>query len=483
MSERPNIVVLVLDSVRADALSCYTGGGLTPNIDAIAEEGLLFENAFAPATWTVPTHASLFTAAYPSEHGTDKGNSYLNPAYTTLAQRLRSAGYETVMYSNNVHLTDEFGFTRGFDVSETSHAVSNDENVINWNDFIANRAHDTGVKKYFEILDHVWGNRNKDLIKSLRNAIQLKYNYHFGDNGAQATNRFLRNYDFADPSFVFVNYMEAHNPFEPPEDYGADDPSPNIEGWRFDSGMPDAKLTEEQLTTLRKNYRGEIAYLDEKIGEVYDELVDENTVFVITADHGVAIGEHGYLYHGTGLYNPVTKVPLIITGAGRTGRVDSSVGIIGLYRTVCQLADINPEDGVKRPIRGEDLLAVEEDTDVFMQRQGQNDDFVELVRSELGETAASKADSHDWGLVRGKYKYLREWNPEAATWASEEGELYDYVFDPREEQELEDANVRGAMRASLNEIANSLDPKENNGGVSDLNEEVSDRLKELGYIT
>ncbi|WP_247009121.1 sulfatase [Halorientalis litorea] len=483
MSERPDIVVLMLDSVRADALSCYAGGDLTPNIDAIADDGLLFENAFAPATWTVPTHASLFTGAYPGEHGTDKGNSYLNPSYTTLAERLSGAGYETVLYSNNVHLTDEFGFTRGFDVAESSHAVSDDENVIDWNEFIAGRDHDSGPRKYLEILGHVWKNRDKDVVQSLRNASQLKYNYHFGDNGARATNRFLTDYEFDSPSFVFVNYMEAHNPFEPPDGYGTDEGSPDVEGWKYDSGMPGADLTDEQKETLKENYRGEIAYLDERIGDVYDELVDENTVFVVTADHGVAIADHGYLYHGTGLYNPVTKVPLVVAGTDRSGRIDHSVGLIGLYRTVCQLAGIDPEEGVDSTIRGSDWLSVDANRDVYMERQGQAADFVEQVRAVQGNRAAAEADKYERALVRGRHKYIREWDPETESWATEGGELYDYVETPDESTELDDEDVRATMRAALDDVADSLEPRENTGGVSDLDSDVEDRLQELGYIT
>lgn len=483
MAENPNIVVLMLDSVRADAVSCYSGGDLTPNIDAIAENGLLFENAFAPATWTVPTHASLFTGAYPSEHGTDKGNSYLNPEYTTLAERLSASGYQTVLYSNNVHLTDEFGFTRGFDVTESSHAVSDDKNVINWNEFIATRDHDSDPRKYIEILRHLWRNRDKNVIQSVRNAAQLKYNYHFGDNGARATNQFLTSCEFDSPSFVFVNYMEAHNPFNPPAGYGVDEDPPSVEGWKYDNGMPSSELTGEEIKTLWKNYRGEIAYLDERIGEVYDEIVGEDTVFVITADHGVAITEHNHLYHGTGLYNPVTKVPLIIAGADQTGRVEHSVGIISLYRTICKLAGITPCDSVDKPIRGQDLLSTHENQDVFMQRQGQNSDFVERVREELGEMAAADADKHNWGLVRGPHKYIREWDPEAEEWASGDGELYNYAIDPGENIDMDDPEVRAEMRAALDDVADSLKPVENTSCVDDLDPDIEDRLEKLGYIS
>jgi arylsulfatase A-like enzyme len=471
----------MLDSMRADALSCYAGGELTPNIDNIAEEGLLFEKAFAPATWTVPTHASLFTGAYPSEHGTDKGNRYLNPAYKTLAERLSETGYETVLYSNNVHLTGQFGFTRGFDVTESSHAVSDNKNIIDWNKFLGERDHDTGPRKYLEILQYIWNNRDRDLVESIRSAARLKYNYHFGDNGASATNQFLREREFSDPSFVFVNYMEPHNPFDPPTGYGSDDdPVLGVEGWKYDNGME--SLTDEQIESLWTNYRGEVAYLDEQIGKIHEELNDSNTVMFITGDHGVSIAEHGHLYHGTGLYNPVTKVPLIVTGAGKTGHLDHSVGIIGLYRTICRLAGIDPEDNIDTPIRGVDLLSVESDDDVFIERQGQSDEFVQSVRETRGERAAIEANKYQRALVRGRYKYIREYNPETDEWISE-GELYDYIDMPDELTELSEDDVRAEMKTKLNTVVDSLEPHVNTGGVGELNQDVENRLQELGYIS
>jgi len=481
MADRPNIVVLMLDSVRTDVLSCYAGGDLTPNIDAIADDGVLFENAFAPATWTVPTHASLFTGAYPSEHGTDKGNRYLNPSYETLPERLSDAGYRTVLYSNNIHLTDDFGFTRGFDVTEASHAVSTADDVIDWNEFIKHREHDSGPRKYLDILRHVITNRDKDLVRSLRQAGRLKYNYHFGDNGARASNRFLRDRSFRDPYFVFVNYMEAHNPFEPPDGYAETDADPpDVVGWQYDNDMVD--LSGDELDRLWSLYRGEVAYLDERIGEIYDDLNDPNTVFVVTADHGVAIGEHGNLYHGTGLYNPVTKVPLIVAGAGESGRVSHSVGIIGLYRMACSLAGIDPDAGVDTPIRGADPLSVEADRTVFMERQGQAADVVESVREARGDAAADAADEYGRAVVRGRHKYVRTYDPETGEW-TDDGELYDYVTDPDEETELQDEEVRDRLCRELDSVVESLESRENRGDISDLDGDVTDRLDELGYVT
>jgi len=363
--------------------------------------------------------------------------------------------------------------------------VSADEDVIDWNAFIDGRDYDSGPRKYLEIVGHVLANRDKDLVRSLRQATELKYNHHFGDNGARASNRFLTGYSFDEPYFLLVNYMEAHNPFEPPSGYAdtdtdADPDPPDVVGWQYDSGLTD--LSDDEIGTLWDLYRGEVAYLDERIGELYAELDDGNTVVIVTADHGVSIGEHGHLYHGTGLYNPVTKVPLIVTGTGRTGRVPHSVGILGLYRTACSLAGVDPDQGVATPVRGADPLSVGSDRTVFTERRGQSEEIVESVREARGDAAATRANAHQRAVVEGRHKYVREYDPDTGAWLGD-GELYDYVADPDETTRADDGDVRARMCGALDSVVDSLDPRENRGDVDHLDDGVTDRLEELGYIT
>lgn len=471
MEERPNIVVLVLDSARASSISCYGGDVPTPNLDALADDGIRFENAFVAAPWTVPSHASLFTGVYPAEHKTDKSNRFLNSKYRTLAESLSESGYETVLYSNNIHLTDKFGFSRGFDIAEGSHAVNTDQEVIDWADFIKNRENHSGARKYLEILRHILDNREKNIRRSIREAARLKYNHHLGDNGARETLRFFETHhrDFSDPYFAFVNFMEPHNPFRPPRGYGRED-APTVTGWKYGAGME--SLTDEELETLRRLYGGEIRYIDERVGELVDMLDDGNTIFVVTADHGVEIDEHGLLYHGGGLYNTVTRVPLIINGAGSRDPVPYSAEIISLYRTLCGIADAD----VDQCVRGTNLLEQDSHETAYMEIRGQSSDIVEQIRQEKGAKVAEQNDPYHCAIAHGRHKYILD---------KDTGEtvLYDYWEDADEQFPLTNDKTEAEMKSRLTDVVDSLSSRSNDDEVSGLGDKVQDRLRELGYIT
>lgn len=464
---RPNIVCLILDSARADLLSCYGGTVSTPNLDRFASEGIRFKNAFAPAPWTVPSHASLFTGAYPSEHQTDKGNRRLNPRYETLAEKLSSVGYQTILYSNNVHLTDEFDFTRGFDIADGSYAVSQDDGTINWNEFISEREHEVGIRKYAEILSHLYEQRDKDLLRSFRQAFELKYNYHFGDNGARETNRFLekRHAAFESPYFIVVNYMEPHNPFRPPD---VEAEPPEINGWEYAAGME--SLTNADLETLCELYAGELQYIDERVGKVVSRLNDGNTLFVITSDHGVELGEHGLLYHGDCLYNTVSRVPLILYGLEERDPVPYTTSLIGLHRTFCELAGYEVEDHV----RGSNVLSIDDHESAYMEIQGQSEEILEQIRAAQGEKIAEENDPHYRAVAHGHYKYIEDVT-------TGKTELYDYWNDPLEQSPVSNADAEAAMRDRLAAIVSSLEPRQHDGDVGSLSDDTMDQLKHLGY--
>lgn len=472
MEDRPNIVCLVLDSARADTLSCYGGPADTPNIDAIGDDGILFRNAFSPASWTVPSHASLFTGVYPSEHGTDKGSRFLNPNYPTLAEQLRDVGYTTVLFTNNVHLTSEFGFDRGFDITASGHGVSADDDTIDWNEFLKHREHDSGLGKVLEILRHLWDHREKNLVQSLRQAVALKYHHHYGDNGARSTVDFFEGRTFEEPYFIFINLMEPHNPFRPPSSY-TDETPPDVTGWKYEAEME--SLTDDQLQSLRWLYQRELEYVDARVGELRTLLDGENTVFTVTSDHGVAIGEHGLLYHGDGLYNCVTKIPLLISGPTDSRTVERPTSLLSLYRTYLKLAGLTPPDYT----RGVHVLKDEdkrEDESVYMELQGQSDEILDAIREAKGAEVATACDKHQRAIVSGRYKYIYDIDENAS-------ELYDYWEDPREESPLDDPERAEEMAVRLDAIVDSLSPREYEGEITNLETDVEDQLKQLGYIT
>jgi arylsulfatase A-like enzyme len=315
---RPNIVLLVMDTVRADR---FTWGGaprrIAPRIESLAREGTVYTSAFSPAPWTVPAHASLFTGRYPSAHRTDCGSLRLPDTETTLAELLRDAGYRTVGYTANPWLGATYNFQQGFDTwGET------------WRE-VPEGSPDTGA--------------------SLNN---------------QRIERFLRWYaDNSDarrqPFFLFANYFEAHLPYHPPEPERGRMLRAGADPARVERlshlGHPDemafilgrSSLTPEDLDLLRDLYDGEVAYVDRRIGEVLDWLSEthlrDDTIVVVAADHGENLGEHGMLDHKMSVHATLLRVPIVVryprgVEAGR--RIDTPVQLHDLFPTLLALAGV-----------------------------------------------------------------------------------------------------------------------------------------------
>jgi hypothetical protein len=167
---RPDVVILVLDTTRADKVGGeWDGVPLTPNLDALDSESVLFTRALAPAPWTVPSHASLFTGLYPHTHGAQHGNFRLAPEFETLAERLAKRGYETVGITCNPWLHNKSGMQQGFD-------------------------------RFMEIYKLDEGEKDKGARLATEKAIRW---LEEGENQEK-------------PFLLFINYLEPHLPFEPP---------------------------------------------------------------------------------------------------------------------------------------------------------------------------------------------------------------------------------------------------------------------------
>lgn len=470
MTAPPNIVLLVLDSVRYDAVG-PPGGGFadTPFLDELGAENVSFQRAYAPAPWTVPSHASMFTGVYPTEHQTSHGGKkFLNPEYPTLAEQLRDAGYYTELYTNNVHLVPEFGFTRGFDDITRGPLVSGNTSLIDWNEFIENREHESGLAKYIEILQHVVENRDKKVVESLKSGLQLKAQHHKGDSGAKDAVKYFENRDAADqPTFTFINLMEAHNPFRPPEKFREYEPL-EVDGWKYELG--ERSLSERDLEALHALYHGEIEYLDEMVRRLYESLTGENTIFVVTSDHGVSLGEHQKLYHGSCLYDTTIHVPLIIDGVERADDIETPVGIIGLYRTLLELAgmDIPPY------VRGTNVLRPEEE-DVLAEMHGSDNWLERHARENHGEEKAEMVAATRRALICLDEKLIRNET-------TGETELYDLNAGATETQPLPDPARADALEKKLNDIIDSFTVRKNRGEQQELDQETRNKLKDLGYM-
>jgi len=256
---RPNVLLVVLDTVRADALSCYGNPRpTTPRLDRLAGEGTRFENAYATCFWTLPSHASLLTGLYPSEAGATSETNHLPERLTTLAERLTAAGYRTSAVVRNPWISVERGFGQGFE------------------NFVEDWRGDTGQEAEEE-----------------RAAVDL------------ATEWIRDRVGVGEPFFLFVNLNVAHLPYTPPEPYRSrfaseEWPQSRVDrlmkiegGWGYLAGG--LHLDEADFRLLRDLYEAEVSIADEHVGELLDAIgglgVLDETLVIVTADHGENLGD------------------------------------------------------------------------------------------------------------------------------------------------------------------------------------------------
>lgn len=340
---KPNILWIVTDTVRADHLSSYGyERNTTPNIDRIASEGILYENAISTAPWTLPSHASMFTGMFPSKHGADAEHLWLDDGFQTIAEVLRLHGYKTFAYSNNPFISHRNNTAQGFDTLKA-----------------------TAGKRY----------EGMELAERLRihRAVRFVQKNLRMDQGAQSTNKVVKSWitdanQTEAPFFIFINYMEAHDPYQPPKSYAEPYLSKSIS---FSEAMEvnqdeaatisgKVQISDKDLDVLRALYDGEISYLDFRIGQLVDYLRElnilDNTVLIINADHGENFGDHNLMEHILCVYDTLLHVPLVIRypalfEAG--SRVGEQVQLTDIYPTILDIVGI---DWDSEEIQGFSLL-------------------------------------------------------------------------------------------------------------------------------
>ena len=319
--ERPNVVVLLIDSLRADHLGCYGyDRDTSPNIDALARESLLFAQASAQSSWTKPSIPTLFTSLYPIQHRVYEGerrtasggreSDVLADDFTTLAELFRNAGYATAAFVHNAQLPADHGFDQGFDVYT-----------------------------------------------------------HGKMDAAEINRRFL---EFADggskrPFLAYLHYLDVHWPFQPEEPFRSRFPGAangeifERESWR---GLRDRindgtlQVSEGAREQLRALHDAGIAELDWRIGELLEALeqrsLTDRTIILLTSDHGEELFDHGRVGHGRTLFSEVIEIPLMIRLPGRTrsGRIESPARLVDVLPTLLDAAGIETPAGLE----GESLL-------------------------------------------------------------------------------------------------------------------------------
>ena len=296
---RPNIVLIVIDTLRADHVGCIGNPrGLTPAIDALAAGGVVFRRAYAQSSWTKPSIASLLTSRYQSDHGVIGFESQLAEREITLPEVLRDNGYATGAFVANPVLRDDMGFAQGYEHYEVA-----------------------GAWDVVDVRTREW--MNMHAVRWVRQALPR-------------------------PFFLYLQYMEPHVPYRPTAKFAMvfeDRPWPDLRLLNRTLGR-NLPLSPEMLADAKDVYDAEVAEADRRVGVVLDALRGagalDDAIVVVTADHGEEFVDHGGLLHGSTLYEEVIHVPLVFvaTGGARGVGVDEPVELIDVAPTLLDLAGV-----------------------------------------------------------------------------------------------------------------------------------------------
>jgi arylsulfatase A-like enzyme len=425
--EGTNVVFVILDAARAQSFSAYGHARpTTPEIDALAQDGVLFEQAFTPAVYTLGAMSSIWTSQYPDRHHSAVSFSARLPKdRLTLAEMLTARGVHTAGFVANAVAGSAFGFDRGF---AEFHEVFRDLG--------------SGGGVFRRVLPE-WLERNKG-------------------------RRF----------FLYVHFREPHFPYDPesPFDtrFGPDGPIPRAlrrdQAFITEVNQGRRPLSAEERDHLERLYDGNLAFADQEVGALVRALgaagLLERTVFVLAADHGESLFEHGWIGHNVELYEPSIHVPLVMRlppGRGPRGlRLSAAVDLLDLAPTFADIFGLRGEGGSAREFQGRSLLPVI--------AGGPGKSFV------LSRTVW---DRPRYALRDGQHKLIFDTR-------TGQSALFDLGTDPGERHDRASLDpVRAAYyRESLHAWMKSLAREAAGGGEeAHLTREQCENLRALGYLT
>lgn len=423
-STNGNVLVICIDSLRADHLGCY---GYTrdtsPCIDTVAKDGIRFTSAISQAPWTKPSVASLFTSLYMSVHNVWYGykdtkdyavSCRLSGDIVTLAEILKIHGYETAAFGQKLHLRKEFGFKQGFDLLKM------------------------GLGK------------SANINTSVTTWLQKRQ---------------------PDKFFVYLHYDDAHFPYNPSDKFKIYDVSQskaNVTGENFKSiRTGEMKLSQEDIDHIIASYDGEIKSVDEKIGLLLKQLdgmgYGDNTLIIILADHGDEFMEHGGVAHGHTLYEELIRIPLIMKGPvlPKNVHIRGLAQSIDIAPTILDILDLQPG----REMEGKSLVPLifkgkKVHNAVYSERKSYQGEFSRAVRTE-------------------KWKLIKDYKTKQSL-------LFDLENDPGESRNVNEqypkilADLERQLSGWLDR-ENAKAKKTGFKGTVRIDETTKERLKSLGY--
>lgn len=331
-----DILLIVLDTARGDIVNSMVSNGELPNLSELATEGHFYTNAQSNGPWTVPSHAALFTGKYPNETGVS-GN---DPSYDAvpLIEDLKKRGFKAGGFSSNPWLSSEFNFDNSFDYFRNQFnyypEATSVEDILSASDNLRNI-----------VLNVLSGSPISSARKTLVNLIFSAYRYRFRDDSGASwlfkkTADWLRN---DDQQFAFINVTEAHLAYELPDNWLPEGISQQkLKETQQDPVLHNAgvsTMSEDDLKLLQRVYRATLRYLDAEIGKLCNQISND-TIVIVTSDHGEHFGEYGRFGHQYSLYKELLHVPLIIHAPWtESEEIKSIVELRSLYQYILDIAE------------------------------------------------------------------------------------------------------------------------------------------------
>jgi arylsulfatase A-like enzyme len=417
-----NIVLITIDTLRADHLSCYGYERETsPHIDKVAEKGILFKNVIAPSSWTAPSMVSLFTSTYPINHGVIHGLQFreelkkrkrysqavFSHELATLPEILKKQGYTTFGVSSNHNLKEKLGFARGFD-------------------YFTYRGYHlrSSTAKHINELVYRW----EDKIKK------------------------------SDKYFLWIHYMDPHEPYIAR--------APWIVHYALQSRTND---TSQARSKIVARYDSEINYVDSYVGELIQKFeLDKKTLLIITSDHGEQFLEHGRIGHSLSLHQEEIHVPLIIQlpGASEMVRIENQASLLDIVPTILHILDTDPPEQTIGKVLLQDKSPLNWLKTLFS-RRGE----ARYIFSELDKNSTLKA------IITPAWKYIYNYK-------NKTDQLYRIQSDPNEHSNLAVKNptqCNQLKKELLNWVPTAKTYPVKNQSF-ELSQEEKEKLEAIGYL-
>jgi choline-sulfatase len=445
-TNRPNIVMIMADQMAPDVIGALGHPAVkTPNIDRLVQKGVAFENCYCNSPLCAPSRASFVTGKHVSNIGAYDNGSELSADNPTFLHHLRRSGYETVL-SGKMHFIGPDQL-HGFEhrLTRDIHTASFDLTPDWTKGVYANPG--TGVKRLKNPGITDWNNN-------------LAYDEVVVNRTLEQIRTFAKKEEQR-PFFMCASFFHPHDPFKITEKYwemysDTDIPMPTVASEPYEEMHPynqwiqthhevdTSELTEEQIINNRRAYYGMVTYFDDKVGQIIDELermnLMDNTIIVVTSDHGEMLGEHGMWFKRT-YYDPAAKVPLVISSPNQlpTGKkVNKVVSLVDLAATIMEIADVPNYDEWISELDGDSFVKLLE---------GNDEDWKdEAVIEYYGEGPIHPMVA----LRKGRYKYIHVHGLEPQLFDLEEDphETKNIIHEP--EYEAVTASFQSKIRSDFN---------------------------------